>query len=83
MEKHREGQGHLHCIFIDLEKAYDRVPRSEVWNCLRLKGVKEKHIRLIQDMYARQESDVWLRDRDGLFDGAGAEEGAMGHDVCG
>ena len=29
-EKYREKQGELHCIFIDLEKAYDWVPREEV-----------------------------------------------------
>ena len=51
VEKYREGQKDLHCIFIDLEKAYDRVPRQEVWNCLRLKDVEEKYIRIIQDMY--------------------------------
>ena len=50
IEKYREGRKSLHCIFIDLEKAYDQVPRSEVWNCLRLKGVAEKYIRVIQDV---------------------------------
>ena len=24
-EKYREGQSELHCVFVDLEKAYDRV----------------------------------------------------------
>ena len=50
METYREGQEDLHCIFIDLERAYDRVPRQEIWNYLRLKGVEEKHIRLIEDV---------------------------------
>ena len=32
----------LHTVFIDLEKACDRVPRQEVWRCLREQGVSEK-----------------------------------------
>ena len=51
VEKYREGQEDLHCIFIDLEKANDRVPRQELWDCLRMKDVEEKYIRIIQDMY--------------------------------
>ena len=58
METYRDGQEDLHCIFIDLEKAYDRVPRQEIWNCLRLKGEGEKHIRLIQDMYEGCQTQV-------------------------
>ena len=30
MEKYREGQKELHCVFVDLEKAYYKVPREEV-----------------------------------------------------
>ena len=53
VEKYREGQQNVHCVFIDMEKAYDRVLRAEVWNCLRMKGVPEGYVRLIQDMYRR------------------------------
>ena len=33
MAKHRKVQKELHMVFVDLEKA--RVPRQEVWRCLR------------------------------------------------
>ena len=30
MEKYREGQKKLRCVFVDLEKAYNRVPGEEL-----------------------------------------------------
>lgn len=32
VEKYRECQRELHCVFVDLEKAYDRVLREEAWS---------------------------------------------------
>ena len=49
MEKHLENRRIM--VFIDLEKAYDRVPRQEVWRCMREKGVPEKYVMIVQDMY--------------------------------
>ena len=30
VEKYREGQRELHCVFVDLKKAYDGVSREEL-----------------------------------------------------
>ncbi|KAK3542853.1 hypothetical protein QTP70_005435 [Hemibagrus guttatus] len=51
--EYRDGQRELHCVFGDLEKAYDRVPREELWYCMRKSGVAEKYVRVVQDMYER------------------------------
>ena len=67
MEKHREKQKGLHTVFIDQEKAYDRVARQEVWRCIREKGVSENYVRIVQDMYevarTRVKSSVVLTDK--------------------
>ncbi|KAK3526810.1 hypothetical protein QTP70_033548 [Hemibagrus guttatus] len=58
MEKYKDGQRELHCVFVDLEKAYDRVPREELWYCMRKSGVAEKYVRVVQDMYERSRTVV-------------------------
>ncbi|KAK3527838.1 hypothetical protein QTP86_006925 [Hemibagrus guttatus] len=58
MEKYRDGQRELHCVFGDLEKAYDRVPREELWYCMRKSGVAKKYVRVVQDMYERSRTVV-------------------------
>ncbi|KAK3540907.1 hypothetical protein QTP86_004171 [Hemibagrus guttatus] len=58
MEKYRDGQRELHCVFVDLEKMYDRVPREELWYCMRKSGVAEKYVRVVQDMYERSRTVV-------------------------
>ena len=51
MEKCREGQRELYCVFADLKKAHNRIPREELWYSMRKSGIVEKYVRLVQDMY--------------------------------
>jgi Reverse transcriptase (RNA-dependent DNA polymerase) len=51
MERHREQKKDLHMIFIDLEKAYDKVLRNIIWWTLEKKRVSTKYVILIKDMY--------------------------------
>lgn len=30
----------VHCVFVNLEKAYDRLLREELWYCIRKPGVE-------------------------------------------
>jgi hypothetical protein len=50
MERYRE-QKDLHMIFINLEKAYDKILRNIMWWALKRKLVPTKYITLIKDMY--------------------------------
>ena len=43
---------------MNLEKAYDSVPREELWYCMRKSGMVEKYVRLDQDMYEGSETVV-------------------------
>lgn len=38
-------------IFIDLENAYDRIPREIMWYILEKKYVRKRYIVVIKDMY--------------------------------
>ncbi|CAH9112858.1 unnamed protein product, partial [Cuscuta europaea] len=51
MEKYRDAHKDLHLVFIDLENAYDRVPREVLWWALTRKGISHKYISFIIDMY--------------------------------
>ena len=44
--------------FMDLEKAFDRVPPKVIWWALRKLGVEEWIVRLVQGMYAKARSGV-------------------------
>ena len=44
-------QGELFVASLDLEKAYDRVPRELVYWCIRKRGILEKLVRIVTASY--------------------------------
>ena len=44
--------------FVDLEKAFDRVPRDVIWWAMRKLGIDEWLVRLVQSMYTEVRSRV-------------------------
>jgi hypothetical protein len=51
-------------IFIDLEKAYDKVPRNVMWWDLQKHKVSSKYITLINDMHDNVVTNVRTSDGD-------------------
>jgi hypothetical protein len=64
MERYRERKKDLHMVFIDLEKAYEKVPKNVVWWALQKHKVSTKYITLIKDVYDDVVTSVRTSDRD-------------------
>ncbi|XP_071714254.1 uncharacterized protein [Rutidosis leptorrhynchoides] len=49
MEKYMKKQKSLEMVFLDLEKAYDCVPRKMIWKTLNDRGIISRYIGAISD----------------------------------
>ena len=51
VEKRLEKQGHMALAFVDLEKAFDTVPRKMAMATLRWMGAPESEVKMVEAMY--------------------------------
>ena len=61
-EKHLAANKPLYMAFVDLEKAFDRVPRDVIWWVMCKLGIDEWLVRLVQSMYKDVRSRVRVGD---------------------
>ena len=64
MERYRKKKKGLHMIFIDLEKAYDKIPMNVMWWALDKHKVPTEYVGLIEDMYNNIVTSVQTSDGD-------------------
>ena len=64
IERYKEQKKDLHMVFIDLEKAYVKIPRNVMWWALEKHKVLAKYITLIKDMYDNVVTSVRTSDVD-------------------
>ncbi|ETN79816.1 hypothetical protein NECAME_09615 [Necator americanus] len=62
LEKHREKNRSVHLAFLDLEKAFDRVPNEMLWMSMRSHRVPEEYVQWTKLLYAKPTS-VYLRSK--------------------
>ncbi|KAK6760556.1 hypothetical protein RB195_021861 [Necator americanus] len=58
LEKHREKNRSVHLAFLDLEKAFHRVPHELLWMSMRSHSVPEEYVRWTKLLYAKPTSVV-------------------------
>ena len=51
IEKYQGKRKNLHIVFINPEKAYDRVPKNLIWWVLNKRNVPRCYIEIIKDIY--------------------------------
>ncbi|KAI3376374.1 hypothetical protein L3Q82_016856 [Scortum barcoo] len=68
----------VHMCFVDLEKAFDRVPRGILWGVLREYGVRGPLLRAVRSLYDRSRSLVRIAGR--FLGVARGQEGVQGRE---
>ena len=79
-EKYIAANEPLYFAFVDIKKAFDRVPRKVLWWALRSLSVDEWAEHVIQGTYSNALSRVWV---DGQYsEEFGVAAGVLSHEFC-
>jgi hypothetical protein len=61
--QHKGINKKIHLDFVDLEEAYNLVPRKLLWSAVRDTGIPQEMLVVIQKMHAKNEAPVKTRNR--------------------
>ena len=78
-EKYARKKKKLYMCFVDLEKAFDRVPRKVIEWALRKKGVEERMVKMVMEMYRGAKTRVRIGSTlsDGFDVDVGVHQGSI------
>ena len=78
-EKYIAAKKQLYLAFVDLEKAFNRVPRKVLCWALKSLGIEEWAVRVIQGMYSKARSRVQVNGqyREEFNVGVGVHQGSV------
>ena len=58
VEKVREHNNSVYMLFVDLQKAYDSIPRQALWLVLRKYGIPPVMVNIIRSLHEGMKSEV-------------------------
>lgn len=64
IEQTKEYNTHLYLLFVDFERAFDTVSRDLLWRTLSSKGIPDKIVTLIRELYRESSSRVRFNGKD-------------------
>lgn len=79
VEQSQEYNSHLYMLFVDFERAFDTVYRPAIWATLRSKGVPDKIVDLIRELYNGAECRVRFNGQESrsFLHNAGVRQGCV------
>jgi predicted GNAT family acetyltransferase len=72
-ENIEKERGKVFACFVDLKAAFDKVKRKKIWDRLRKKGVEEKLVRRIEEIYKETKVKICIGNE--IIDEFETEEG--------